>query len=145
MKGLRFGLDWWGLGLFLLVMAPNVLWFLVPAPVDVLRLPSRTPGLDMVASVAQVLMVGCLCLICGGGAVTKRTGLLIAGALAGYWACWMCYGCGVTHPALLMAMCLLPCVSLIAYAAARRNWPAAAFGGVFAVLHGFYGVINFLC
>ena len=145
MKWLRFGLDWRGLVLFLLVMAPNVLWFLVPAPVDVLRLPSKTPGVDMAASVAQVLMVGCLCLLHGSSGLTGRFQLLIAGALVGYWLCWGCYYLGITRPGLLLAMCLLPCASLLLYAFARRNWPALGFGGMFAVLHVLYGVVNFLC
>ena len=56
----------------------------------------------------------------------------------------MLFRSGIVHPALLLAMCLLPCASLLLYAFGRRNWFALGFGGVFALLHGIYGVLNFL-
>ena len=59
----RFGFDVWGLILFLLVMLPNFIWFVFPAPNDVLRAESATPVVDMIASVCQVLTVACLCFV----------------------------------------------------------------------------------
>ena len=59
----RFGFDFWGLILFLIVMLPNFIWFAVPAPNDVLRAESVTPVVDMIASVCQVLTVACLCFV----------------------------------------------------------------------------------
>ena len=37
MKKYRFGFEPWGLLLFLVVMLPNLIWFAVPAPNDILR------------------------------------------------------------------------------------------------------------
>ena len=59
----RFGFDFLGLLLFLLVMLPNFIWFAVPAPNDVLRVDSVTPVVDVIASVCQVLTVACLCFL----------------------------------------------------------------------------------
>jgi len=53
----RFGLDPWGLILFLLVMLPNFIWFAVPASNDILRADSVTPVVDAIGSVFQVLTV----------------------------------------------------------------------------------------
>lgn len=146
MKRYRFGLDWWGLALFLLVMAPNLVWFLVPAPSDVLRLPSRTPVLDTVASVVQIFLVASLCLLRRMDAKVpdKNYILPIVGTLVGYWICWACYYGGTTCPIMLLAMCVLPCASLLLWAAFRRNRPALVFGSLFLLLHGAYGVLNFL-
>ena len=44
----RFGFDFWGLLLFLLVMAPSFIWFAVPAPNDILRAESVTPVVDII-------------------------------------------------------------------------------------------------
>ncbi len=36
-KGYRFGVEVWGLVLFIGIMLPNFVWFAVPAPNDILR------------------------------------------------------------------------------------------------------------
>ena len=59
----RFGFNFWGLLLFLLVMLPNFIWFAVPAPNDILRTESVTPAVDILGSVFQVLTVACLCFV----------------------------------------------------------------------------------
>ena len=51
----RFGFDFWGLLLFLLVMLPNFIWFAFPAPDAILRTESVTPVVDIIGSVFQVL------------------------------------------------------------------------------------------
>lgn len=62
MKKYKFGFDIWGLLLFFAIMIPNVIWFALPAPDDILRADSVTGTLDAVASVCQVLMVAALCI-----------------------------------------------------------------------------------
>ena len=42
LKNYRIGFDWIGLILFLIIMIPNFIWFVVPAPNDVLRTESVT-------------------------------------------------------------------------------------------------------
>ena len=61
MKNYRLGFDPWGLGLFLLIMTPNFVWFAVPAPNDILRAESVTPVIDMFAQVLQTITVAALC------------------------------------------------------------------------------------
>ncbi|SKB67274.1 hypothetical protein SAMN06296386_103334 [Lachnospiraceae bacterium] len=61
-KKYKVGFDIWGAVLFLIIMIPNFMWFLVPAPNDILRTESITEILDTVASVCQVLMIIFLCI-----------------------------------------------------------------------------------
>lgn len=142
----RIGLDVPGLILFFMIMAPNLIWFVHPAPVDVLRQPSATPHLDQIASIVQAVFVAALCLLKSDRAGRLPAALWggIAVCTVGYFAAWGCFFGGLVHPALLIAMCVLPCLSLLLYAAGRRNWVAGAFGLVFGVLHTAYGICNFL-
>ena len=144
----RFGLDGFGLGLFLLIMVPNFIWFALPAPIDPLRQPSATPHLDQAASVVQALLVAALCLVKSrqAGPIWKMpaaaAGILLL--YLGYVAAWLCYYRGLVHPALLLAMCVLPCLALGLYAAARRNWIAVVPTVVFTLLHTLFGIVNFV-
>ena len=62
-KNYSFGLEAWGLALFLPIMLPNFVWFALPAPNDVLRAESITPIIDAIASIAQVMSIVELCII----------------------------------------------------------------------------------
>ena len=62
LKKYRFGFDICGLVLFFLIMIPNFVWFVVPAPHDILRVESVTLVVDNIASIAQVVMVVGLCI-----------------------------------------------------------------------------------
>lgn len=145
-KRYRLGLDVMGLGLFVLIMLPNVIWMAVPPVPDPLSLPSVTPRLDLAASAAQALMVAALCLVKSRQTVPvpRPAAAAIGLCCLGYYAAWGCYYGGVLHPALFLSMCVLPCLALLLYAAARRNWAAFVPGVVFSVLHGVYGICNFL-
>ena len=63
LKKYKLGFDIWGALLFLIIMVPNFIWFVVPAPNDILRADSITKTLDTVASVCQVLMIIVLCIL----------------------------------------------------------------------------------
>ena len=72
LKNYKFGFDPWGLGLFLVIMLPNCIWFAVPAPNDILRAESVTPLLDTVGQVLQVVLAA------GPSAADTRRGLSCA-------------------------------------------------------------------
>ena len=61
-KKYRIGFDIWGLIIFIIIMIPNFIWFVVPAPNDILRGESITETVDAIASICQVLMVMSLCI-----------------------------------------------------------------------------------
>lgn len=147
MRKYRMGFDLWGLLLFLAIMLPNIIWFLVPAPVDILRNPSVTPAIDTVASVFQMIMVAAICIL-RNDACRKPVGMGwrggIAAAVLFYFAGWAFYYAGVTNAMIIMDSCIAPCAAFILFALARKNAPALAAAVVFMLCHGYYGVVNFV-
>ena len=99
-KRYRLGLDAMGLGLFVLIMLPNVIWAAVPPVPDPLSLPSVTPRLDSAASAAQALMVAALCLVKSRQTVPvpRPAAAAIGLCCLGYYAAWGCYygGCAAS-------------------------------------------------
>ena len=143
----RFGFDFWGLLLFLLVMLPNFIWFAVPAPNDVLRTESVTPVVDVMVSVCQVLTVACLCFLINEARGKLRfSPLVIAAAVcvAVYYLGWALYYSGITNSWIILLLTLPPCLAFILFAADRKNLPAVLFASVFAVGHWVFGVVNFV-
>lgn len=62
-KEYRIGFNIWGVVLFIVIMIPNFVWFVVPAPNDILRTESSTEVLDVITSICQVIMIVLLCMI----------------------------------------------------------------------------------
>ena len=67
-KEYRIGFNIWGVVLFIVIMIPNFVWFVVPAPNDILRTESSTEVLDVITSICQVIMIVLLCMI-----ISKRS------------------------------------------------------------------------
>ncbi len=139
--------DAWALGLFLLVMLPNFIWFAVPAADDILRQASATPGLDSVATALQAAGVAALCMLSNTHrppyiAAPLRGGIVTAVAL--YFAAWALYYAGVHAAPVLLALCLAPCAALLLLAAGRRNGFALLLLGAFAVCHTVSTALHFL-
>ncbi len=147
LKKYKFGFDIWGLLLFFAIMIPNVIWFALPAPDDILRADSVTGTLDAVASVCQVLMVAALC-ICKNIECRKLrlTPLILAVIFCCvlYFASWIAYYAGVVHVSVILGLTLPPCLAFLLFSADRKNGIAAVPGVVFAVCHLIYGAVNFL-
>lgn len=147
MKKYRFTFDPWGLFLFLLIMLPNFIWFVLPAPNDILRGKSATPVLDSAASICQVLIAAALC-----GIVNRERGPLRLSPLifsAGscvlfYYAGWALYYMAFTGPAVISLLTLPPCLALMFFAIDRRNLPAVFLIACFTLCHLIYAVVNFI-
>lgn len=143
----RVRFDSWGLLLFLAIMLPNIIWFLTPAPTDILRSPSVTPGVDRVASVLQAVMAAAICAL-GNDTCKKpmaagwRGGVALAVVL--YYAGWIAYYAGVTNAVVIMDLCIAPCAAFILFALARRNGVALVAAVAFLACHGYYGAVNFV-
>jgi len=134
----RFGFDFWGLLLFLVVMAPNFIWFAFPAPNDILRTQSVTPVVDIIGSVFQVLTVACLCFVIRKERNKFRLSLLVVATiacLATYYIGWLLYYAGITAPWVILLLTLPPCAAFILFAIDRKNLPAVVFASGFAVCH----------
>ena len=146
-KPYRIGFDVWGLLFFLLVMLPNIIWFAVPAPNDVLRAESVTPVVDVIASICQVLTVACLCFL-----INEERGKLHFSPLvivtiicvSIYYLGWALYYSGIASSWVILLLTLPPCLAFILFAADRKNLPAVFFAVAFAVGHCVFGVVNFV-
>ena len=143
----RLGFDIWGLIVFLAMMLPTVVWYAVPAPVDVLRAESRTPVVDMAGSILQVLSIACLCCLINKGRGKFSFSLPVALMLACillYYLGWILYYSGIAAPPAILLMTIPPCAALILFAIDRKNLPAIVFATGFAVCHLIFAVVNFI-
>lgn len=147
LKHYRFGFDPWGLGLFLVIMLPNFVWFALPAPNDVLRGESVTPLLDTIAQALQAVLTAALCVVVN---ITRdrpmRRGYLvgITVCVAVYLAGWAAYYVGIVGFAVVLTLCLAPCGAFLLFALARKNGPALLSAGGFTACHLIFAMVNFL-
>ena len=93
MRQYKIGFSIWGFLLFLIVMAPTLIWLAVPAPNDILRAESQTELADTIASVCQVLSVVALCLVVTPDSGPPRPTPRLAGVVS--WS--VLYGCCTTR------------------------------------------------
>ena len=141
----RFGFDVGAAELFAAIMLPNIYWFSVPAPNDILRGASVTPTIDTIGSVFQMLMIGLLCILKNTTAGKRTKYLWIAATCYGsYCAAWIAYYRGIVTPAVILTLCLAPCLAFGFYSVGRKNCPAQIFPAGFTICHLIYGIVNFL-
>lgn len=147
LQNYRFGFDPWGLLLFLLVMLPNLIWFAVPAPNDILRADSVTPVVDAIGSVFQVLTVACLCFVIHKDRSKLCLSSLIIATIicvAIYYIGWVLYYTANVSPIVILLLSLPPCLAFILFAIDRKNLSAVILATVFAMCHLVFGVVNFV-
>ncbi len=146
-KKYKFGFDFWGLLLFLVIMIPNFIWFAVPAPNDVLRAESVTPIVDGIGSICQVAFVAAICILKRKDISAVRftkpviTALLL---VALYYLGWILYYQGMVNPVVIILLTLPPCFSFIVYTIDRKNMIATIPTVIFTICHIIYGVTNFI-
>lgn len=146
-KRYKLGFDIWGLLLFLVIMIPNFIWFIVPAPNDILRAESITEIFDTIASICQVLMVAALCFL-----VNKKSEKLCVSPLIVavifccffYFACWTGYYVGIINTVTILGLTLFPCLAFLLFAIDRQNRIAIVPISVFTICHLIYGAANFI-
>lgn len=147
MKNYKFGFDIWGFVLFVVIMVPNIIWYMIPAPNDVLRSQSVTGVLDAVSSVLQVIFVIALCLVVNCKrkklAITPLT-IAVIGCCVIYFITWAFYYNAVAAPIVILSLCISPCVAFLLLALVRKNMVAVVPIAAFAVCHLIYGVVNFI-
>lgn len=142
---LRF--EVWGLLLFLMVMTPNVIWFVIPAPNDILRANSITETMDAVASVCQILMIPALCFfrnkeskkLCASPCI-----VIVAGCCLLYFVSWIAYYAGIVNALVMLGLTIPPCLAFLLFAIDRKNRIALMPISVFTICHLMYGVVNFI-
>ena len=147
MKKYKISFDAWGLLLFLLIMAPNLIWFAVPAPNDILRGESATEFLDTIASVCQVLLVAALCVIVNRERTALRLTPVICGCVGSgviYYAGWILYYLGFNNSSVILLLTVPPCLAFLLFAIDRKNVVAAVPAVIFTICHLICGIVNFI-
>ena len=147
LKKYRFGFDIGGLLLFLIIMIPNFIWFAVPAPNDILRNPSITETIDAVASVFQVIMIICLCILKNRNQSKIHITPLIIITLSScilYFISWMFYYVGITNAFVILGLTIPPCMAFLFYSIDRKNVVAVVPIIIFTICHLIYGIVNYI-
>lgn len=146
-KKYRLSFDVWGLLLFLIIMMPNFIWFVLPAPNDILRANSITEMFDAVASVCQVLMIFALCFfrnIESKKMYVSHYIMIVIGCCLLYFASWLVYYAGIVNAIVVLGLTIPPCLAFLFFAIDRKNAVAILPISVFAIFHLVYGVVNFI-
>lgn len=147
MRQYKIGFSIWGFLLFLIVMAPILIWLAVPAPNDILRAESQTELADTIASVCQVLSVAALCLVVNPDSGPLRPTPLLAGVvicIVLYGSGWLLYYAGMTAPGVILLLTIPPCGAFLLFALDRKNIPALIPAGIFSLCHLYYGIVNYI-
>lgn len=124
LKKYRLSFDIWSLLLFLIIMIPNIIWFAVPAPNDILRTDSITQIPDTVASICQVLMIIILCIYrnreCKKISIFPYIITVIVCCLL-YYASWVCYYIGIVNALVILGLTIPSCLAFCFFAIDRKN------------------------
>ena len=147
MKNYRFGFNVCGLILFTAIMLPNLIWFFVPAPNDILRSDSVTPHIDMIASICQALMTAALCVIINQKSKKISFSLLTVSTIICcllYFVSWIFYYIGAVNVIVILGLTILPCLAFLIFALDRKNLFAVFFAFVFTILHLIYSAVNYI-
>ena len=147
LKKYKFGFDFSGLIIFLIIMLPNFIWFAVPAPNDILRQESITPIIDIIGSVFQVIFVASLCVVVNKERdKLKISPLLISSivCIVLYFLGWVFYYFGCVNALVIICLTLPPCFAFIFFALDRKNIIALIPAVCFTICHLIYATINFL-
>lgn len=147
MKKYSFGFDVLALVLFFIIMIPNFVWFVVPAPNDILRGESITKTVDVIASICQVLMVMSLCIFINQDrkkiSITRFIIATIFFCLL-YFLCWIFYYVGVTNATVILGLIVFPCLTFLFFAIDRKNMIAVIPISIFMICHLIYGMVNYI-
>lgn len=143
----KFKIDSWSIGLFLLMMLPNFLWFAFPAPNDVLRITSVTPITDAIGSFLQLSLIATLsCLAHKNSKPLSFSAGIVATLICVmvYFVGWVLYYNAVTYAWVILMLTLPPCLAFLFYAIDRKNWIATTLGIGFTVCHLIFALVNFI-
>lgn len=143
----KFKIDFWSIGLFLLMMLPNFLWFAFPAPNDVLRVTSSTPITDAIGSCLQISLIASLSCFAHKNSKPLRFSAGIIATLIcviAYFVGWVLYYNAIAYAWVILMLTLPPCFAFLFYAIDRKNWIATTLGIGFTVCHLIFALVNFI-
>lgn len=143
----KMGFDIWAVVLFIAIMIPNIIWFSIPAPNDILRTESITKIPDTIASISQVVMLVALCVFINTEWEKRNVTRFIMAVIINcvlYYICWIFYYIGVSSAVVILGMTLFPCLAFLFFAIDRKNNIAIIPISIFAICHLIYGIVNYI-
>lgn len=137
----KFGVDFWAIGLFALLMIPNIVWWCYSPSNDPLRHVTAPTALDVFTYIFQAVSLAVLMFVVRRDRERQRpnfdspffTFTLLPLVL--YYAAWIFYFCGNPNIAVLIFLGAFPCIALACFACLRKNWIALCPIAVFSALH----------
>lgn len=146
-KNYKLSFDPWCLILFLIIMIPNLIWFIIPAPNDILRISSTAEIFDTLSSIFQILMLICLCFFKN----VKSKPIIFSPLIIFmficcllYFACWIFYYSNVTNQLIILGLAIFPCLAFLLFDIDRKNWLALTPILIFTICHIISTLINFI-
>jgi len=146
-KKYKMGFDVWALVLFIAIMIPNIIWFAVPTPNDILRTESITKIPDAIASISQVVMLVALCVFINTGREKRNVTRFIRAVIINcvlYFVCWIFYYIGISNAVVILGMTIFPCLAFLFFAMDRKNNIAIIPIIIFTICHLIYGIVNYI-
>lgn len=128
-------------------MIPNLIWFAIPAPNDILRAESVTETVDTVASVCQILMIAVLCFRVNREYRKKHITpfiIIVIGCCLVYYFSWIVYYNSIVNAIVILGLTIPPCFAFLFFAIDRKNVIALIPISIFTICHLIYGVVNFI-
>lgn len=147
LKNYKLTFDPWCLILFLIIMIPNLIWFIIPAPNDILRISSTAEVFDTFSSIFQVLMIIALCFFKNTKAKPIKFSPPIIATIVCcllYFGSWILYYSSITSSLIIISLATLPCLTFLFFDIDRKNWFALAPILLFSICHIISGLINFV-
>lgn len=146
-KKYKMGFDVWALVLFIAIMIPNIIWFAIPAPNDILRTESITKITDTIASISQVVMLVALCVFINTEREKRNVTRFIMAVIINcvlYFICWIFYYIGISEAVVILGMTIFPCLAFLFFAIDRKNNIAIIPISIFTICHLIYGIVNYI-
>ena len=111
-------------------MLTHFIWFVVPAPNDILRVDSISDTINVVSLVSQVLMIVALCFLRNSERkelqITSFIIIAVSCCLV-YFICWIVYYVGIVNAVVLIGLTIPPCLVFLFFAIDRKNGIAVIF------------------
>lgn len=141
----RLGFDVWALMLFIIIMIPNVLWFVSPEQAPLTSESLALHWIERIASIAQVVLIGTLCFIINELReipMNKWSTTSVCVMIALYSLGWGFYYGEVINLLTILTLSVTPGVAFLIFSIARKNIIAALSSVVFLTCHVIASVGN---
>lgn len=147
LKNYKIEFDSWALFLFLVIMVPNLIWSIIPAPNDILRAISTTKIIDLFTSISQLLMILSLFFLKSNKYLRLKKTLFVVIVeifCTLYYLSWFAYYKGFISTVIILGLTISPCLAFLFFSIDRKNKIAITLTSLFTFGHLIYAFVNFI-